>query len=122
MLFLRFLNAFRYIMLDHDNIIYNKYRAPLFKGLPTDAFLHLRNLQCLEECAPYELQYVDCLEAYGYHRGKDKCRLILEDMYECAMKIKRMRRIMLMNEERHRQFKSGERNKLYEECPPLDLF
>jgi len=109
-------------MIDHDNIVWMKWGAPMFKGPPTDLFLHIRSLQNLRECAPYELQYIDCMEAYGYHKGKEKCRLILEDMYECAMKIKRMRRIYVMEQERQRQFKNGERKERYEETPPLDLF
>jgi len=109
-------------MIDHDNIVWMKWGAPMFKGPPTDLFLHVRSLQNLRECAPYELQYMDCMEAYGYHKGKEKCRLILEDMYECAMKIKRMRRVYAMEKERQRQLKNGERKELYEETPPLDLF
>lgn len=109
-------------MLDHDNIIYMKWGAPMFKGPLSDIFLSVRNVQCLKECAPYEIQYVDCMEAYGYHRGKEKCRLILEDMYECVFKVKRLRRIHDMQKERERQFKSGEREKKYEETPVLDLY
>ncbi|KYQ47921.1 hypothetical protein ALC60_12879 [Trachymyrmex zeteki] len=98
-----------------------KWGAPMFKGPPTDVFLHVRNFQT-HKCGPYELMYMDCMEAYGYHRGKEKCRLILEDLYECAMGIKRQRRLLAMNNERKRQFKNGEREKLYDETPPLDLY
>ncbi|XP_011697105.1 PREDICTED: NADH dehydrogenase [ubiquinone] iron-sulfur protein 5 [Wasmannia auropunctata] len=109
-------------MIDHENIMWMKWGTPMFKGPPTDVFHHIRNLQSLKECAMYEVHYVDCMEAYGYHRGREKCRLLLEDMYECVFKIKRMRRIHLMEEERRRQFNSGERKNRYEETPPLDLF
>lgn len=109
-------------MLNHDNISLEKWAAPLFKTPFTDVLFNTRNLQCLKECAHYELQLADCMEAYGYHRGKEKCRLILEDMYECAMKIKRGRRFFAMHAERERQFKNGERKEQYTENPPLDLF
>lgn len=109
-------------MIDHDNITYMKWGTPMFKGPITDLFLNVRNLQGLKECGRYELLYIDCMEAYGYHRGKEKCRLLLEDMYECAMRIKRMRRISAMHDERARQFASGERKKMYEDTPPLDLY
>lgn len=109
-------------MIDHDNIYYMRWVAPMFKGPPTDAFHLTTNLQLTGECAPYELHYVDCMEAYGHQKGKEKCRLILEDMYECVTKIKRMRRVHLMEQERQRQYKSGERKTPYEETPPLDLY
>ncbi|XP_077265348.1 NADH dehydrogenase (ubiquinone) 15 kDa subunit [Temnothorax americanus] len=110
-------------MINHDNIVYMRYGTPLLKGPFTDLFLHIRGIQCVEECAPYEVQYVDCLEAYGYHRGKEKCRLILEDMYECVMKIKRGRRVKLMNEQRARRMFAGEKSEdVFEPTPPLDLY
>lgn len=109
-------------MLNYDEINVAKWSSPLFKTPFTDLFFNVRNLQCLKECAHYELQLIDCLEAYGYHRGKEKCRLILSDMYECAMKNKRLRRVYAMQEERDRQFKNGERPEHYTEKPPLDLY
>lgn len=109
-------------MLDHENITGLRYASPLIKGPITDFVGNVRNLQFLKECAQYELQYVDCMEAYGYHRGKKQCRLLLEDMYECAMKIKRIRRVEAMHAERKRQYKNGERDKLWAETPPLDQF
>ncbi|XP_029170469.1 NADH dehydrogenase [ubiquinone] iron-sulfur protein 5 [Nylanderia fulva] len=109
-------------MLDHDHITGLRYASPILKGPPTDFVAHVRNLQFLKECAQYELQYVDCMEAYGGHRGQKQCRLILEDMYECAMRNKRIRRIEMMHQERRRQYKNGEKEKLWAETPPLDLF
>ncbi|XP_072755409.1 NADH dehydrogenase [ubiquinone] iron-sulfur protein 5 [Anoplolepis gracilipes] len=109
-------------MIDHENIAGFRWGAPLFKGPITDFLGNIRNFQCLKECAQYELQYMDCMEAYGYHKGKKQCRLILDDMYECVMKIKRLRRIEVMQKERYRQYKNGEREKLWAETPPLDLF
>ncbi|XP_011174250.1 uncharacterized protein LOC105206452 [Solenopsis invicta] len=109
-------------MLDHDNIVWMKWGTPFFRGPFTDLFLHVRNVQCMKECAPYELMFMDCMEAYGYHKGKEKCRLILDDMFECIYKNKRILRVYKMEEERQRQFKSGERKNRYEETPPLDLY
>lgn len=99
-----------------------KYSAPLMKTPFSDFLLHVRNLQCNKDCAGYELLYIDCMEAYGYHRGKEKCRLILKDMYECVYRIKRLRRVYNMQQERHRQYKNGERKEEFAEAPPLDLF
>ncbi|KAL0132904.1 hypothetical protein PUN28_000557 [Cardiocondyla obscurior] len=109
-------------MLDHDNIFYQKWGSPMFKGPISDAFLNVRSLQCSKACGPYELMYMDCMEAYGYHRGKEKCRLILDDMYECVFKVKRIRRIEMMAKERIRQYKDGKRDKIFDETPPLDLY
>lgn len=109
-------------MLDHENITGLKYCTPMFKGPPTDLFNQIRSLEFLKECAGYELKYVDCLEAYGYHRGKKECRLLLEDMYECVMKIKRIKRVEVMMQERGRQYKNGQREKPWAETPPLDQY
>ncbi|EFN61468.1 hypothetical protein EAG_03400 [Camponotus floridanus] len=109
-------------MLDHENINASKYCAPMFKGPVTDLFNQTRSLEFCKECADYELKYVDCLEAYGYHRGKKECRLLLEDMYECVMKIKRIKRVEVMMQERERQYKNGQREKLWAETPPLDQY
>ncbi|KYM96480.1 PREDICTED: uncharacterized protein LOC108779390 [Cyphomyrmex costatus] len=110
-------------MINHDDIIWMKWGTPMFKGPPTDVFHYARNIQNNKQCGPYELMYVDCMEAYGYHKGKEKCRLILEDLYECIMGIKRRRRLFAMEMERKRQLIDGERKQFYEEhTPPLDLY
>lgn len=109
-------------MIDHENITGLRWASPMIKGPFTDFLANVRNFQFLKECAQYELHYVDCMEAYGYHRGKKECRMILNDMYECVMKIKRIRRVEAMQEERYRQYKNGERDKIWAETPPLDLF
>ncbi|XP_012222101.1 NADH dehydrogenase [ubiquinone] iron-sulfur protein 5 [Linepithema humile] len=108
-------------MLNYDEVTLVKWTAPLFKTPITDVFFHVRNLQCLKECAHYELQLIDCMEAYGYHKGKEKCRLILSDMYECGVKFKRAQRVMTMMAERDRQLESGEK-KEYAKAPPLDVY
>lgn len=111
-------------MLDLDNMrdVGSKYRAPLIKTPITDLLMHVRNLQFRKDCAPYELMYIDCMEAYGYHQGKDKCRMIMHDMYECVYNVKKLRRVMLMHRERARQLQNGERKEHYPPGPPLDMY
>ncbi|XP_032673727.1 uncharacterized protein LOC116845314 [Odontomachus brunneus] len=110
-------------MLDFDNVkdIGSKYRAPLIKTPVTDLFMQSRNLQ-FTSCAPYELMYIDCMEAYGYHQGNKKCRMIMNDMYECVFRVKRMMRVFAMHHERDRQFRNGERKEHYPPGPPLDMY
>lgn len=110
-------------MLNHE--MYNitpKYRAPMMKTPMTDFAIQLTSLQYRKDCAPYEIMYLDCMEAYGHHQGQKKCRMILNDMHECVFKVKRMRRVVAMNKERERQFKNGERKERFPHEPPLDLF
>lgn len=110
-------------MLDTDQRdIASKYKAPLMKTPITDMFMHVRNLQCRKDCAPYELMFIDCMEAYGYDIGKQKCRAILNDMYECVYKVKRIRRVIEMHQERARQYRNGERKEKYPSAAPLDLY
>ena len=35
-------------------------------------------------CADYELDAIECLEAYGFWRGERYCKLLLEDWHECT--------------------------------------
>ncbi|EFN87431.1 uncharacterized protein LOC105180526 [Harpegnathos saltator] len=108
-----------------DQVLNNysqKYKAPLLKTPVTDWFMQINNLQFRKDCMPYELMYSDCLEAYGYHIGKEKCRIILNDMHECIYRAKRIERVLKMHYERRRQYKSGERKEYYPPSPPLDLF
>lgn len=109
-------------MLDHENGYFARGFAPLMKTPISDFMLNVRNFQCRTDCAPYELMYVDCMEAYGYHQGKQKCRLIMEDLYECIYNIKRLRRVAIMRDERDRQINSGEKKEGYPESPALDLY
>lgn len=111
-------------MLDHNNIIAMKWQSPFIKTPVTDWFNQVFNFQCRKDCANYEIQLADCMEAYGYHRGKEKCRLIIEDMYECLFMWKRTRRVFEMHAERYRQKQNGEREEAFDKdsCPPLDLF
>ncbi|XP_014473179.1 PREDICTED: uncharacterized protein LOC106743647 [Dinoponera quadriceps] len=99
-----------------------KYGAPMFKSPFSDAFLQIGSLQFKKDCAPYELMFADCMEAYGHHIGLDKCRTIFNDMYECTYRVKRIRRVIAMNKERIRQYKNGERKEYYPQGPPIDLY
>ncbi|EZA59054.1 uncharacterized protein LOC105275454 [Ooceraea biroi] len=106
-----------------DQPLQEPYAAPFIKTPVSDYFLRVINYQNRTDCGMYELHYSDCMEAYGHHIGRKKCRLIYEDLYECIYRIKRFRRTALMREERKRQYKSGERDKQYPDTfPPLDLF
>ncbi|KAL7306872.1 NADH dehydrogenase [ubiquinone] iron-sulfur protein 5 [Trichogramma pretiosum] len=80
-----------------------------------DAQLH-------ETCASFEMRMADCLEAYGYINGQKKCRDFIADMQECIINGKQKQRVQKMREERHRQFKNGERKECYLKTPEYDAY
>lgn len=60
--------------------------API-KGFFFDLFpaLHLQQFsrQRRHNCADFELNALECLEAYGLHKGYDVCFKYIEDLNEC---------------------------------------
>jgi hypothetical protein len=42
------------------------------------------------ECAPFELNFLDCMEAYGHTKGEEKCSLYFQDFMECTQKWKQV--------------------------------
>ncbi|XP_008546642.1 uncharacterized protein LOC103570624 [Microplitis demolitor] len=98
--------------------------TPWFRNVFTDIFGGLLNFQDHPECAKHELRVVDCLEAYGTHHGKTKCRVLLEDFRECVWRDKQILRMRIMNMERARQYHDGEREAdgLFAKAPRPDSY
>lgn len=66
--------------------------SPAFRSPITDLTGCLHNFQGHKECAPFEMNMIDCLEAYGMDMGAKKCRDLIEDFQECAGRRKQMQR------------------------------
>lgn len=84
--------------------------SPFIYGKLTHTFPPLLHAQ-YSGCGDRELKLFECLEAYGNFRGKEVCRDLIEDFYECLRMPKRMQRYKLMNIERERQEKAGLRKR-----------
>lgn len=95
---------------------------PFLRTPFTDIFGSLQNFQDHPECGPFEMRVVDCLEAYGVPRGREKCKLLMDDFRECAMKSKQNARVDIMWRERRRQYAAGERKECFANNPPTDSF
>ncbi|CAH1163864.1 unnamed protein product [Phaedon cochleariae] len=96
--------------------------SPWLKSPFTDLTGALVSHQWYGECADMELRALDCLEAYGLDRGLKKCKPILEDFKECALKIKQFKRMSAMRTERHRQYYTGEREEHWAKPPANDSY
>lgn len=57
--------------------------APFFRSPFTDLTGSLVNHQQYDKCGNMEMQMMECMEAYGYERGKLKCKDLIEDFHEC---------------------------------------
>lgn len=66
--------------------------GPFFRSPFTDLTGSLVNAQQYDKCGAYEMQVMDCLEAYGTERGKTKCKNLIEDFGECVGMRKQMLR------------------------------
>ncbi|XP_047000401.1 NADH dehydrogenase [ubiquinone] iron-sulfur protein 5 [Schistocerca americana] len=98
--------------------------GPFFRLPFTDLTGCMVNHQHYSRCAGFEMKMMDCLEAYGVERGKEKCKTLIEDFKECALRTKQKLRIREMRLERHRQYFAGERprEELYAKPPTDDSF
>jgi hypothetical protein len=69
--------------------------APWVRGLVSEA---TEGVQCNQQrdaginptCANYEMNAIECLEAYGYYRGERYCRDYMEDWDECLAGYKQV--------------------------------
>lgn len=116
---------------------------PFLKSPFTDLTAHLVSHQNEGRCADMEMRAIDCMEAYGYHRGLDKCDALIKDFQECAGFEKQAKRfyvstiifltkspimyiniLQAMRMERHRQYWNGEKTKKdhYAESPRHDSY
>lgn len=71
--------------------------GPFFRSPFTDLTGSLVNAQQYDKCGAYEMQVMDCLEAYGTERGKTKCQNLIEDFGECVGMRKQMLRFYVSN-------------------------
>lgn len=69
--------------------------TPFIRTPLTDLTGGLINHQNFGRCANLELKMMDCLEAYGLDRGKQKCSDLMDDFKECHLKKKQYQRVMV---------------------------
>ncbi|KOB75308.1 NADH:ubiquinone dehydrogenase [Operophtera brumata] len=70
--------------------------SPFLRSPFTDITGGMISHQLLGKCQKEEVQYMDCLEAYGLDRGRAKCHHLLDDFKECqtsAMRAERDKQI-----------------------------
>ena len=77
-----------------------------------------------EACADFELNAVECLEAYGVKMGYDRCWKYFEDYKECQFRSMAESRANYMNLIRAKKVLSGELplNRITTETPPYDSY
>lgn len=97
--------------------VYPYMRTPL-----SDLTAQLFNHQQYDKCAVLEVNYLECLEAYGVDLGKTKCDEVARDFSECYLMSKQMARVVAMKAERQRQFKAGERKDEFAPPPRMDAY
>ncbi|XP_041984777.1 NADH dehydrogenase [ubiquinone] iron-sulfur protein 5 [Aricia agestis] len=81
--------------------------SPFFRSPFTDITGGIVSHQMLGECQKQEMQYMDCLEAYGLDRGKVKCADLFSNFHECQTKTLQFKRFMAIRRERERQIAEG---------------
>lgn len=62
--------------------------SPYLRTGATDLFGQIVNHQHMSKCAPYELNMMECMEAYGLDKGRVKCAELVEDFNECTYNTK----------------------------------
>lgn len=99
--------CFRFIMPSYIE------KPPLVTTSITAQSAQLSNAQLIPQCAKFELKAVECYEAYGLHGGikKQLCQDYVDDLKECIFHEKSFSRLILMHNERKRQYKEGLRKK-----------
>ena len=73
----------------------NHHTEGVFRSNFVEMFHHLSSAQCQEgnakpRCGDFQLNAVECLEAYGAKRGRRLCRPYLEDYVECLYSYKQV--------------------------------
>lgn len=69
--------------------------TPFFRSPLTDFTGGLINAQHYDKCGEFEMNMLECIEAYGQDRGRVKCRDLIEDFYECIMQTKATARALV---------------------------
>ena len=99
----------------------NFYGLPAFRTPWTEALGSTYNYQDHPFCRDFELRLANCVEAYGWYRSQEKCTLLFKDLEECLYSQKRNKRISLMQQERARQSKKGQKRE-YLPATLVDLY
>ncbi|XP_045502228.1 NADH dehydrogenase [ubiquinone] iron-sulfur protein 5-like [Colias croceus] len=81
--------------------------SPFLRSPFTDLTGGMFSHQLLGTCQKEEMRYMDCLEAYGLDRGRNKCAYLFADFHECQTKTKQFKRFAAMRKERERQIAEG---------------
>ncbi|GAB0093947.1 uncharacterized protein DMENIID0001_091400 [Sergentomyia squamirostris] len=91
---------------------------PFFRNIFTDVTAAIPNTQHYHKCAEFEINMMECLEAYGTDVGRVKCANLIHDFQECVLQRKQLLRFHAMRNERHRQWFAGERSSEEHYAPP----
>lgn len=67
--------------------------TPYFRTPMTDLMGSIYNHQQYGKCGKFELQMMECLEAYGANTGRLKCSDYIDDFNECRLSTKQFLRI-----------------------------
>lgn len=67
--------------------------GPIVRSPLTDLTGCLVNHQTYGKCADFELDMMECLEAYGVQRGAKKCDTLIADFQECVGMKKQILRV-----------------------------
>lgn len=76
----------------HWNILSPFMRTPM-----TDIFGSVINHQQYGKCTRFEMNMMECMEAYGVDKGKVKCADLIDDFNECQNMTKQYMRHMVFN-------------------------
>lgn len=69
--------------------------APYFRSPMTDIFGSAINHQQYGKCTRFEMNMMECLEAYGLDKGRVKCVDLIDDFNECQNMTKQFLRHMV---------------------------
>ncbi|XP_006622114.1 uncharacterized protein LOC102672861 [Apis dorsata] len=106
--------------MDNEIPKYRNFMEPIFKTPLTKIFGISIHSQYYSTCKNFELRLAECVEAYGFYKGQEKCKALILDLDECLYKEKRMHRQEIINGEFQRQINAGERK--YEKAPFIPFF
>uniref|UniRef100_A0A6M2E1G5 Putative mitochondrial respiratory chain complex i n=1 Tax=Amblyomma tuberculatum TaxID=48802 RepID=A0A6M2E1G5_9ACAR len=94
----------------------------MFRTPITDLVSSSAETEGYHKCHKLSRQLALCKEAYGLNRAPEMCKAEEEDFKECMFGFKQRVRVQLMQKERERQFKNGEREQKYAEPAIMDGF
>lgn len=69
--------------------------SPYFRSPFTDIFGSIINHQQYGKCTRFEMNMMECLEAYGLDKGRVKCTDLIDDFNECHNMTKQYLRQMV---------------------------